>query len=277
MYNKFKYKIYKKYISKYLRGFNLLEIGSAGDLKEIHRVLSSELYRIDGRSGSTKGVGEIKEIFVGDGAPYTMHVTKKTTGSSLYNPNQEILKRYSNSERFEVIREVAVNTVNLREHNEFSKWKIDYLKLDIQGAELLVLQNLPDGYWNDLAACEIEVSFIEIYKGGATAAKIFTEMENRNFRLIQLRKQYWFNEVTACTELAWADCIFVRNDIDEEGLSAISLAYDLFSIRFALRAVKNDLILGILLVTIKVIDSTIKIFSSKYISFIKYKHGSEKW
>lgn len=277
MYSAWKYKIYKKYISKHLKDFNLLEIGSAGELKDMHLALSRTLYRIDGRKGSTKGEGKIEELFVGDGAIHTMHITKKETGTSLFEPNHEILEKYSNSDRFKVIREVKVKTTNLREYEEFSNWEINYLKIDIQGAELLLLKNLPDEFWKKLLGCEIEVSFIEIYKRGATASQILAEMEKNGFRLIQLRKQYWYNELTDSRELAWADCVFVRNEIDLESLAAISLAYDLYSMKFAFRAVNKDISLGMALVVIKVINVLLKIFGNKYISFLKYKHGSEKW
>ncbi len=100
--------------------------------------------------------------FVGAGGPATFHQTNWTLTGSLFEPNTPLLEKFNNLD--ELVRLVStepVMTVRLDDMPEIRD--VDFIKIDVQGAELAVLQNatriLPE-----VLLVQAEVEFVPLYR-----------------------------------------------------------------------------------------------------------------
>ncbi len=100
---------------------------------------------------------------VGDGQQRTMHVCPEGLGmSSLLEPDQTNLSFFNNFAAWgSVERTIEVETVRLDDCDDVGK--IDYLKMDVQGSELMILENGEDKL-SSCAMMQLEVAFITLYK-----------------------------------------------------------------------------------------------------------------
>ena len=100
---------------------------------------------------------------VADGKAHTLHVCHAPGMTSLLRPNAAVLELFHGfSDWGRVTREEVVSTVRLDDVTEIRQ--MDYLKIDIQGGELMVFQNAT----NKLADCVVihtEVEFLPMYVG----------------------------------------------------------------------------------------------------------------
>jgi FkbM family methyltransferase len=102
---------------------------------------------------------------------------------------------------------VAVKTMSLDGILEANKWseEIDLLKIDVQGAEMLVLRG-GEATLSRVRHVYIELAFREVYRGGCTFNDAYTFLTERGFQLL---------EVTECARdgsqtLEWVDALFRR-------------------------------------------------------------------
>jgi len=87
----------------------------------------------------------------------------------------------------------------LQRSNNYNSDTIDLLVLDIQGAELLALKSFSD--LHKVAVVQLEVNFVELYKGGAKMNETLEFFYKNNFRLVK------FNS----TRHGYGDAIFVNS------------------------------------------------------------------
>lgn len=75
------------------------------------------------------------QSFVGDGGPATFHQTNWGPTGSLYAPNTRLLEKFQNlAEWTTVVGKHPVNTIRIDDVAEIDD--VDFLKIDVQGAEL---------------------------------------------------------------------------------------------------------------------------------------------
>jgi FkbM family methyltransferase len=127
--------------------------------------------------------GEAAEVVVcavGDGRYHTLFVCPEGSGmTSLLEPDPEALAFFNGFPRFGAV-ERTEEVATRRLDDLWDVPQIDFLKMDIQGAELMVLRN----GWSKLAQCvaiQTEVSFIPLYKGQPTFAAIDIELRQHGF------------------------------------------------------------------------------------------------
>lgn len=71
----------------------------------------------------------------------TLNLTKNRGCSSLYVPNHTFLHRFPDEERFTVEKKEAIDTTTLDNlYHQSIISELDFLKIDVQGAELDILQ-----------------------------------------------------------------------------------------------------------------------------------------
>ncbi len=101
-------------------------------------------------------------VAVGDGMDHTLHVCKMASRSSLFPPNLALCSRYhAFAEGSEVVESRRVSTVRL---DDLGLDSIDFVKMDIQGAELMAIENGTSLLASALVV-EVEVEFVEQYVG----------------------------------------------------------------------------------------------------------------
>lgn len=153
---------------------------------------------------------------IADGTERTFYITNSGFTSSLLEPNTPLLSAFNNLEELtRVERSERVQTRRLDDVSEITD--IHYLKLDVQGAELEVLQNASRLLANTMVVFT-EVEFLEMYKGQPLFGEIHSYMRSRGFMLHFLNGVggRGFKPVTANNDInhpvrqaLWSDAIFV--------------------------------------------------------------------
>jgi len=118
---------------------------------------------------------------VGDGERHVLRVCASSGMTSLLPPNAELLGYFHGFPQWgRVLREVEVDTVRLDDLEEVGA--IDYLKIDIQGGELMVFENGTERL-RDCLAIHTEVEFLPLYVGQPLFAEIDQFMRRHGFVL----------------------------------------------------------------------------------------------
>jgi FkbM family methyltransferase len=164
--------------------------------------------------------------FIGDGSKRKFHLTNYSMTSSLYEPNTALLKRFNNLEELTRVVETSdVNTTRLDDVPEITN--IDFLKIDIQGAELDTFR----GAARHLKECLViwtEVEFVQMYKDQPLFAEVDIELRKHGllFHCFSHESGRAFKPLVVGGEInvrlrqaIWADAIFVRNFMDFDQLS----------------------------------------------------------
>lgn len=128
----------------------------------------------------------------GTGGPRTFHLTNVPTGSSLLPVNTEDAYagalRYAPREYFTPVREIDVETVTLdaalEERNEP---ELHLIKLDVQGAELEILQGLGRERWKKVLAIETEIGIARAYREQPGLSKMEGFLQEQGLELFDLR------------------------------------------------------------------------------------------
>jgi FkbM family methyltransferase len=116
------------------------------------------------------------------------YVLNRATGSSLYPPNDEVILEYSGRAYAGVRRVVQVDCMSLADFlTEYQRPMPSLMKLDTQGTELEILSSLTPGQLEGLLCIELEVEFLELYKGQPTFGDVHAFMQRNGFRLLDLR------------------------------------------------------------------------------------------
>lgn len=119
--------------------------------------------------------------FIGDGTERTFHLTNNSMTSSLYPPNTALLRKFQQlHEVTTIIKTERVQTRRLDEIPEIAS--IDYLKVDVQGADLDVLKGAQERLKTTVVV-EVETEFVPLYEGQPLFADIDTYLRARGFLL----------------------------------------------------------------------------------------------
>jgi len=116
----------------------------------------------------------------------TLYLTKEPACSSMFKPIRKLLE---NSPVLDCTKKVSEIKI---QHTTLDRWAertdieyIDYIKIDTQGAELLVLQGA-DEIIESVRCLEVEVEFNPIYEGQALFSDIDAFLRKKGFVLWQL-------------------------------------------------------------------------------------------
>ncbi len=116
------------------------------------------------------------------------YVLNRATGSSLFPPNEPVILEYSGISYAGLRRTVEVDCVSLADFLARHRRPVPALvKLDTQGTELEILSSLTPAQLECLLCVEMEVEFLELYKGQPTFGDVDAFMRGNGFRLLDLR------------------------------------------------------------------------------------------
>jgi FkbM family methyltransferase len=159
---------------------------------------------------------------MGDGKEATLHVTRYPGCTSLLEPNPEVIDMFvpisamPPGGNFAVMATEQIQTHRLDDVVECPQ--ADYVKLDVQGAELMVLENGVQKI-SQAVVIETEVEFVELYRDQPLFGEIQTFLRRQGFafhKLIDIvgmnfrpmRSENWN---AATSQFLWADGVFVRD------------------------------------------------------------------
>jgi hypothetical protein len=159
---------------------------------------------------------------IGDGSTQTLHVTSNPLQVSLFEPNFAVLDRFVGlSPMFEVVKTQAVKTERLDDFPECRG--ADYLKLDVQGAEALVLAGAGETLKSVLVV-HTEVSFVPFYKGQAMLGDVDGLLRAAGFHFhlspgFAQRQMTGMPDVGGSRQFLYGDFVYVRDFTKWDGLT----------------------------------------------------------
>ncbi|WP_157879292.1 FkbM family methyltransferase [Pararhodospirillum photometricum] len=155
---------------------------------------------------------------IGDGREHTLRVCRAEGMTSLLEPDPRVLGLFHGFSQWgEVLEHRLVPTVRLDDVPEIRV--MDYLSMDIQGAELMALRHA-EKRLAEAVMLRIEVEFLPLYKGQPLFADIDLFLRDRGFvlhcfsPLVKRTVQPLIvnNSVyEGLNQLLWADAVFVRD------------------------------------------------------------------
>ena len=199
----------------------LLDIGAAGEVEPRWRSFIQFLNYVgvepDERSRSTleNNKNEFKSYQI---LPYALAAKEQTVNfnlcrkpqvSSLYEPNIEFLSRFLDVERFDVTEKMSINCVSL---DSVYVPDVDFLKLDIQGAEDDVLKGASSCLSLALGL-ELEVEFVDLYKGQPLFGDVCKTLSQHDFEFIDFVNlcRWERNANSGYGQCIFGDALFLRS------------------------------------------------------------------
>ncbi|ELS33691.1 MULTISPECIES: FkbM family methyltransferase [Pseudanabaena] len=159
----------------------------------------------------------------------TLYVTKDPMCSSLYPPNEPYLARLAElPELVNLDFSFEVDTITLDQFcQDEGISEIDFLQIDVQGADLDVLEGAKNILSHSTLAVQIEVEFSHLYTNQPLFADVDTFLRKYDFTLFDLSKSYRIPRSCSpiCStvragQLLWGDafyfCDLIREDIDRK-------------------------------------------------------------
>jgi FkbM family methyltransferase len=158
---------------------------------------------------------------IGDGQRHTLHVCAMQGMTSLLEPNAEVLALFHGFPDWgQVVRKVEMETKRLDDVPETRG--LDYLKIDIQGAELMVFENAIERLSSTLVV-HTEVEFLPLYKNRPLFTDIDLFLRRLGFQfhrfdpLVSRAMQPILvnnNPYAPFKQAVWADAVYVRSFLD---------------------------------------------------------------
>ena len=116
---------------------------------------------------------------VGDGQKHILNICRYSGMTSLFKPNMNTLDHFiALKPNAEIIQEVEVETLKLDDIDEIEQ--LDFLKIDIQGAELSVFQSGRNKLQHAVAI-QTEISFITLYENQPSMGDVDVELRAQGF------------------------------------------------------------------------------------------------
>jgi len=153
----------------------------------------------------------------------TLYVTKHPMCSSLYPPNEPYLERFSGlSELVNLDFYMGIETTTLDEFCQSEGIEeIDFLQIDVQGAELQVLQGASQVLGKSILAVQAEVEFSHLYKNQPLFADVDIYLREQGFTLFDLNNAYRLRSISPISstvragQLLWGDAFYFQDLIED--------------------------------------------------------------
>jgi FkbM family methyltransferase len=155
---------------------------------------------------------------VGDGGRHVLHICQAPGMTSLLEPDPAVLQLFHGFPDWgRVLSTKPIDTVRLDDLEQTRGTEM--IKIDIQGAELMVLQNATDRLATTLLI-QTEVEFLPLYRGQPLFAEVDSFLRSHGFMLHRffpsvsrvVQPLLVNNDVFAgLGQIVWADAVFIRD------------------------------------------------------------------
>jgi FkbM family methyltransferase len=155
---------------------------------------------------------------VGDGPRRAFHITNTGMTSSLFEPTHELASKFQNlDELMQVVKTVEMDTVRLDDIAEIRD--TDFLKLDVQGAEKMILDNASE-VLKGVLVIQTEVEFVPLYKGQPLFADIDRSLRAHGFEFHRIlgtagrafKPLFMRDSINRpISQMLWADAVYVKD------------------------------------------------------------------
>lgn len=144
---------------------------------------------------------------------------------SMLKPNERWLSRFEFSDFFRIKDETTVTVKRLDGIDEIQKKTFDVIKIDVQGAEIKVM-NGGECYFKNAFFVETESGFNENYIGEATFNQIASFMSQNNYLLFDInhnhrikRKNFNFGNLSNKAQPLWCEATWLKDLIKESEIN----------------------------------------------------------
>jgi protein O-GlcNAc transferase len=167
--------------------------------------------------------------FIGDGKPGVFWETTWFATGSLFKPNRPVLEKFVNL--YELVTPVAQHPVETKRLDDIAEIDdADYIKIDVQGAELMVFKGA-ERLLDKVMLIQCEVEFVELYEQQPLFADVDTYLRSRNFMFQKfeyfgsrcIKPMTMNNTPYAGTHCLWADAIYTKNWLNTDSYSTDKL------------------------------------------------------
>jgi len=155
---------------------------------------------------------------IGDGEEHDFHICNFPMTSSIYKPNKAVTTQYFNLDNLmQVVKTERIKTFRLDDIPELRSG-VDYVKMDIQGAELMAIEG-GKNLMKNILLLETEVEFVPHYENQPLFADLDIAARSLGFYFLQFKNHAFgsrpFVPLTATansvfTQALWSDAIYVR-------------------------------------------------------------------
>jgi FkbM family methyltransferase len=160
-----------------------------------------------------------------------LYITQHPMCSSLYKPNETFNKLYNNLEVTNLKDEIEIDTITLDYFiDKHDIGNIDFIKIDVQGAELDIFKGASNALKNVLnIVCEVE--FIDIYENQPLFGDICNYLSQYNLMFNKflglagraIKPVKLDNNLNKPSQHMWSDAVFVHHILKIHDLNNIQL------------------------------------------------------
>ena len=161
------------------RRFSFMDIGARGGIGWPWSKLPSELLSVVLVEPDPEEAEKLQQQIAATGgglvlpfalwrneAELSLNINRWPATSSLYPANHSFLDQFPESDRFHAERKISIQAYNIDFLAANKKLpNVDFIKVDVQGAELPILEGGEKTLTAELIGLEVEVEFTEMYSG----------------------------------------------------------------------------------------------------------------
>ena len=154
------------------------------------------------------------------GTPLSFYVSREAGKSSVLQPNMELLRQFPDAERYETVHTSEISGANVKTLDqvlsENPAWRPDFIKLDTQGSEKMILEGGKKALETSVFGLKVEVEFVPLYMGQPLFADVDAFLRPFDFELIDLRRAFWkrkaFTDFSGKGSLVFGDALYFKNE-----------------------------------------------------------------
>lgn len=150
-----------------------------------------EVVAFDADADAARGKGDVTWCPVGlaeSSGSYDLYLLRRRSGSSLIEPNHSVLSQFNTDDYCALDDVVSIDCLSPADAiAQKSLTAPHVIKLDTQGTEISILAGFTEQQLAGVLAVEIEVEFVEFYKGQPLFAEVHSYMLDQGFTLFDIR------------------------------------------------------------------------------------------
>lgn len=177
-----------KFVSKLLgeNKIRLIDIGAAGGIHEIWKPYKKniDLILFEPHESSYKNLDKKNQKVINKGLwsekkkKQNFFKTQKPECSGILEPNYDYLKKFSNVERFKVVKTESIETTTLDDEFNLQTYP-HFIKIDTEGAELEILKG-GESTLNNVLGLVVECVFFHLRKNQCKFEDVKNYLEEKN-------------------------------------------------------------------------------------------------
>jgi FkbM family methyltransferase len=139
------------------------------------------------------------------------YVCQKREVSSVLKPNEQFISKFLNPERFNIVDTLEYQADKL---DNLLNDRIDYLKIDVQGASFEVLEGAKKHLQDSAPMLEVELEFEQVYKNQKLIEDTTKMLRKYDYNILNIQLHHWatkpryYKNNNVGSILVWAQVFF---------------------------------------------------------------------